>query len=219
MSLDENLTLAKNAINHVKQIVTLGSDNLKEDNQQPERQTASRTAQIRISEEIDESASNLNSAKSNGIIINFTFLDSVRETIDLVKTFKAGNCAYQAYIAFEYLLANSTIRPISICSILDDNNMAKHTMILIGNPENADAVICDPHQNQSYPLTAFFEKIYEGAPIRAYEYGAVLAMQFIRSATVALNVNAADDKEYKPLLPIVPSHPQIQPNISSTVRM
>jgi hypothetical protein len=73
-------------------------------------------------------------------------------------------------------------------------------------------------KNQSYPLSAFFEKTYEGIPIRAYEYGAVLAMQFIRSATVALNVNAADDKEYKPLLPI--SSPQIQPNVMRTsIRM
>ena len=218
MSLEENLTLSKIAISNAKQIVTLGSNNLKEDKHQPERQSASWAAQVRIFEDIDENASNRRRAKREGVIINFTFLDSVRETIDLVKTFKAGNCAYQAYIAFEFLLANSLIRPISICSILDNNNVAKHTMVLIGNPDNADAVICDPHQSQSYPLSAFFEKVYEGIPIRAYEYGEVLAMQFIRYSAVALNIDAADDKEYKPLLPI--SSPQIKPNvISTTIRM
>ncbi len=200
--------------------MTLGSDNLKEDEQQPERLSSSRAAQIRIFEEIDESASSRTRAKREGIIINFTFLDSVRETVDLVKTFKAGNCAYQAYIAFEYLLANSTIRPIAICSILDANNVAKNTMVLIGNPDNADAVIYDPHQNQYYPLSAFFEKIYEGVPIRAYEYGAVLATQFVRSAAAALNINAEDDKEYKPLLSIVrPSLPVQSNEINTTNRI
>jgi hypothetical protein len=41
MSLEENLTLSKIAISNAKQIVTLESNNLKEDKHQPERQSAS----------------------------------------------------------------------------------------------------------------------------------------------------------------------------------
>ncbi|MDP1604629.1 MAG: hypothetical protein Q8M03_15340 [Legionella sp.] len=201
MPLKENLELAQRAIEYTRETVIYGSDNRKEDDKEPERKESSQKAQTIIRESLDDYARNRRQARRAGHDIRFTFLDEIRLTASEVKQYKAGNCDFQAYVAFEWILANSDIRPVSIIFIPNDSGPAAHCMVGIGDLSNADdAVLCDPHQIQCYPLSAFYAGEYEGLPIGACQYGDKLAVRFKRSSQGSItekSLNPADE-EYHP---------------------
>lgn len=205
MPLKEHLELAQRAIDFTRNTVKWGSNNKKEDDEEPERKSRSQRAESNIWESLNDFADNRRRARRTGHVIRFTFLDEVREVATQVKLHQAGNCGFQAYVALEWILANSTIRPVSVVNIIDESDEVTHCMIAIGDLSNRDeAVLCDPHQIQFYPLSAFDEGEYQSKPIGARTYGDTLAVRFQRNGPGSIDEAAQilPDEEYSPPQPI-----------------
>ena len=205
MPLEKNLELAKLAVEYTRATVKYGSHNRKEDKQDDYRKCRSEEAVRLIWEDLESSRINRRHSRAEGHVISYTYLHEIRETAYLVKAHKGGNCTFQSYVAFEWILANTDVRPVSIINMRDAKREETHCMVAIGDfADPEEVVLCDPHQIQYYPLSAFYEGEYQGNPIGARQYGDELLIRFQRKGPGSLEdlKPTPADVEYYPEQPI-----------------
>lgn len=205
MSLEKNLELAQQAIEYTRATVIYGSHNRKEDNEDPHRKRMSQEAEKRIWEDLDDYRINRRQSRAEGRVIEYTFFHQIREMAYAVKCHKGGNCTFQSYVAFEWILANTDVRPVSIINMLDASGDPIHCMVAIGDfADREEVVLRDPHQIQYYPLMAFYEGEYHGTPIGARQFGDELLIRFQRKGLGTLDElkPSPADEEYYPEQPV-----------------
>ncbi|BET95879.1 hypothetical protein [Xenorhabdus taiwanensis] len=178
MSLPYNLFLARRAINYVNiQIGIISPNKLPYQTleQQYERNRCNfellntRIAiQERLRQVVDEIPSD-SFYRKHALLSNVTTIES-----------HLGNCGEKAILAFSHLKMLGA-RPLDLFDInIDNRSEDAHTIVVIGritghetDPKtwNHESVVCDPWDNQIYPISLYDSKIpFRGGLILHYRY-------------------------------------------------
>jgi hypothetical protein len=152
MSLSTNLQLAREINLHVRNTLKYGSNNRASDKEDAIKFAEANKRIDLINHKLVEEEETFLLCRAY-IKIPFK-LYILTHRMTYATEHQAGNCVDHAAVGFLHLIASSTIRPLAMAQV-KRGNVIPHTLIIIGDPQAEDAVVCDPYEDEAYPLAEF----------------------------------------------------------------
>lgn len=155
------IKIAHDAYKHVLKKLPLGADNLESN---PKRlQAANAIKKHRIEDDDCASLANYRDTRKKikeGLLPkDFLILSEISQHQWAAYAAKAGNCGDQVAVALLYIIEKTMenkypTQDISIAmAVIRSKGESIHEFLIIGKGE--DAIVCDPHQEQIYPLANY----------------------------------------------------------------